>query len=123
MPGRILEFFPKHSTLVGGAPSGSGGQDFFSPPFEVVPYKTLVLEALLLGATGGTVKVQLQQGSDLDFDDWSALGSEETLVAGTVAAPAAVTGPARYVRARVNLSIASGAMAATFWVIATAREV
>jgi len=123
MHGRTLEFFPKHSTLVGGAPAGSGGQAFYSPPFEVVPYRTLVLEALLLGATGGTVKVQLQEGSDLDFDDWTALGSEVTLAAGTVAAPAAMTGPARYVRARVNLAIASGAMAGTFWVVATAREV
>src|SRR3972149_4966908 len=105
MNGQVLGFFPKYSTLVGGAPAGSGGQDFFSPPFEVVPYKTLVLEALLIGATGGTVKVQLQQGSDLDFDNWSALGSEETLTAGTVTAPAAMSRPARYVRARVNLAV------------------
>ncbi len=122
MSGRVLHLFPKYSTLVGGAPAGSGGQDFFSPPFEVVPFKTLVLEALLLGATGGTVKVQLQEGSDLEFDNWTALGSEETLAAGTVS-PVTATSPARYVRARVNLSIASGTMAVTFWVIATAREV
>ena len=87
-----------------------------------MPYKTLVLEALLVGATGGTVKVQLQEGSDLDFDNWSALGSEETLAVGTATAPAAMSSPARYVRARVNLAVASGAVAATFWVIATARE-
>ena len=121
MNGTELGFFPKFTSLAGGATGA--GQDFFSPVFEVVPFRTVLVEATLLGVIGigAAVKVQLQSGSDLDFTSWVDVGSEETL--SSTPAQVSVTGPLRFVRLRVNLSFASGsAMAATFWAVGVARE-
>ncbi len=122
MNGRELAFFPRYTSMAGGATSP--GQDVFSQVFEVVRYKTLVVEGAILGAigTGAAVKIQLQTGSDLDFSAWEDVGSEETLAGTPVRIM--VSSPLRYVRLRANLSISSGsAMAATLWALGIAREV
>ncbi len=122
MNGQVLAFFPKYTSMAGGGTSP--GQDVFSEVYEVVPYKSLVVEGTIIGAigTGAAVKIQLQTGSDLDFTAWQDIGSEETLTGTPV--QITVSSPLRYVRLRANLSFSSGsAMAATFWALGLAREV
>jgi hypothetical protein len=115
---RELTLFRRYTTLAGGSPAGV---DYFSEAVEVTPFASLVVEFMLEGVmgTGAVVKMQLQEGSDLDtFID---TGTEETLVVGT---PARQTyaHTARFVRLRVNLSTGSGTMAAALWSLGVARE-
>jgi hypothetical protein len=118
MAARELVLIRRYTTLAGGS---TAGVDYFSDAVEVTPYGSLVVEFMVEGVmgSGAVVKMQLQEGSDLD--NFIDTGTEETLVVGT---PALQTyaHTARFVRLRVNLSTGSGKMAATLWSVGIARE-
>lgn len=115
MAGETIVFFAKYSSLSGSA---SPGTDYYSDPYDVTGYKTIVLEGYNAGRIStATISIQAQQSSDLIT--WSSLGSS---IGPSVSSVASVTlsDPARYVRLKVTILGADGSV--TFWAKAVARD-
>ena len=71
--------FPKYTTFVGTA----GGTSYYTPSFEVGDYANVHVNVMLEAATAGsTVTVQLEESPD--NENWSGVGSADTLTAGTL---------------------------------------
>lgn len=112
MPGIILSFFGKYSSLVGAA-------SYYSDPFDVTGQKTVDVETLLVAATGTpTVTATLEQSSDLLT--WTVADGPGTLTAGTVDTRTK-SSPARYVRTKIQISGGSSPVV-TLWCKGIARD-
>ncbi len=96
----------------------SPGQAYYSDPYEVTSFKSVVLEALLIQvAASATVTLQVQQSSDLQ--DWVDVGPPMSLTAGTISTQTLMD-TARYLRVRATVVAANGV--ATFWAKAVCRD-
>lgn len=115
MAGETIVFFAKYTSLSGSATPGT---KYYSDPYDVTSYKTVILEGYNGGRTStATISIQAQQSSDLIT--WSSLGSAIAPTVGNVAS-VTLTDPARYVRLEVTIVGADGTV--TFWAKAVARD-
>ena len=117
MAGETIVFFQKYTTLVGAA--GPGGFVYTSDPYEVTPYKSVVLEVDFAGGTTGSgISAQLQGSSDLIT--WTdLLGAALTPAIGALAS-ATETDTPRYVRVVITVTAAEDSV--TLWAKAVCRE-
>ena len=110
-----IVFFVKYTTLAGVA---NPGQTYYSDPYDITAFRTVVLEAYNAGVTeSATISVQPQQSSDLIT--WSDKGGALTPTSGNVST-VAITDAARYLRLKVTITGADGTV--TFWAKAVGRE-
>ena len=58
-----IGFFTKWTTLLGGS---GAAITYYSDPFDVTPYKTLDIEVMVKGLTGGVPTAQLEESSDIE---------------------------------------------------------
>ena len=115
MAGETIVFFVKYTSLAG---SGAPGTVYTSDPYEVVAYKSVVLEVLFAGGTGGSaISAQLQGSSDLIT--WTNVGTPLAPTAGNLASATATDTP-RYLRVVVTVTGADDVV--TLWVKAVCRE-
>lgn len=113
--GETIVFFPKYASLCGSAAPGT---DYTSDPYEVTPYRTVVVETLFAGGTAGAaVSAQVQQSSDLIT--WTNTGTAMAPTVGNLAS-VTVTSPSRYVRVVVTVTAADDVV--TVWVKAVCRD-
>jgi hypothetical protein len=107
-----IVFFPKYTALVGIA-------SYYSDPFEVVPYKTVVSENFLaIVSGGGAATAQFEQSSDLIT--WTGVAGATNLVAAT-AVEVTMSSPERYIRMKINVTTVAGAVAVV-WSKGVVRE-
>lgn len=115
MAGETIVFFPKYTSLAGSA---SPGTPYTSDPYEVISWKQVEVEILVVQFTAsGTGTALLQESSDLLT--WTDIGTASALTAGTVK-QLSETNPARYLRLVITITV-NGAVA-TLWAKAVARD-
>ena len=116
MAGETIVFFGKYTSLVGAV--GPAGFVYTSDPFEVTPYKSVVIEVNFAGGTtGSAISAQAQESSDLIT--WTNLGAPLTPAIGALASMTE-TDTARYIRLVITVTAAEDAV--TVWAKAVCRE-
>jgi hypothetical protein len=107
---RVLSFFSK-KTL-----SGTNGADtpYYSEIFDVTDSSVLVVQLQVMGTTASatTITGQLYETNDASFEEasWASVGAAMTKAGtGFSASKVTISGPARFVRAKVTMPAGTSA--------------
>lgn len=110
MEGKVLEFFPKYTTVIDGT--------VYSDPVDVLWYDQIEVEAFVASLYGTSITFALQESSDLEA--WTTVTTQAVTAAATSGMLSA-SDTFRFVRVRITTFTPAGA-ALTFWVKGVARN-
>ena len=114
---RIIEFFPRPTTLI----ATQAGTLYYSDPADVTEYKTLTIEVVELASLGDGVLLETWIETGFDLANWATLGANfNPPSVGSIVAVR--TDPARHVRHVVKATSVAAAGLVVMWSRAVARR-
>ena len=120
--GENFAFFPKYTTVIDMGTS----YDFYSDPWEVLPYNEITVEIYMAAMPIGVASVQLVLQESNDLKEWNPIGgfASVTITTSGTTATIAASRTARWIR-MVLTNFSSSALPAYFvlWAKGVARNV